>query len=109
MDKLKNRFGKRLLISILLFAYCSCFADIVVVAEVNNPAFGWIVLLSTLMASSAIVMFILWKRGEQSSNWLKYSAIILAILAVLCVVLLLKTPRKVTDHQYQKVENPFAH
>lgn len=109
MNKLKSRFGKKLLISILLFAYCSCFADIVVVAEVNNPAFGWIVLLSTLMASSAIVMFVLWKRGKQPSKWLKYTAIILAILTFLSVVLLLKTPRKVTNHQYQKVENPFAH
>lgn len=109
MNKPKTPADKKFFVLIFLTISCSCFADAVLVSEVDNPRFGWMLLICTCIASFSMAAFILWKRGKQPSNWLKYSAIILAFLALLSVVLLLKTPRKVIDHQYQKVENPFAH
>jgi ABC-type transport system involved in cytochrome c biogenesis permease subunit len=109
MDKVKRQADKRLpLLACLAVAY-TCFADVVVVSEVNNPRFAGMLWISSISSLLAIVTFVFWKRSQQKPAWLKYAAVLFTLLVVAAVILLLNTPRKVTDHQYHKVKNPFAH
>lgn len=109
MNKLKKQVDKKLLLLACLVVACTCFADAVVVSEVDNPRFTGMLWISSVSAMLAIVTFVFWKRSQQKPVWLKYSAAFFTLLAFGAVILLLSTPKKVTDHQYQKVENPFAH